>query len=188
MNNIIDAFIGPIQSKYAAVAIISAVIIVCITIVFSKDNIPIGKKLLTAFILFIVSLPTILYMLFQMSCIVTGSGEPTWWCGVYAWFLVLLIVIYSISVVVMTIFSVNGAKEMAAVEEFYDNKQAYEKFASKMAHEEPEDVMHEEYTNDEEPEPEDDVDKYLQKSQGIVLPTVEKFTSCGTVVPEQTPQ
>lgn len=185
MNNIIDAFIGPIQSKYAAVAIISAVIIVCITIIFSNDNIPLDKKLVTAFILFVVSLPTIFYMLFQMSCIVTGSGESTWWCGVYAWFLVLLIVIYSISVVIMAIYSVVGAKNMAAVEEFYANKQAYERFATKMTlSQESEDVIHEEHEKFvEEVQTEPEHDKFLQKMNGIVLPTVEKFTSCGTVVP-----
>lgn len=186
MNKLIDAFIGPIQSKYAAVAIISAVIIVCITIIFSNDNIPLDKKLVTALILFVVSLPTILYMLFQMSCIVTGSGESTWWCGVYAWFLVLLIVIYSISVVIMAIYSVVGAKNMAAVEEFYANKQAYERFATKMTEKVDEEVMHEKHESFAEQAPtETDHEKYLQKMDGIVLPTVEKFTSCGTVVPPQ---
>lgn len=124
---IVDAFIGPVQSKYSAVAIFSALFVVCISILFSNNNISLDKKLLACLMLIVVSFPSILYILFQMSCIVTGSGKETPWCGILAWIIVFCTFLYAIVVVVITITSMSAAKDIATTENFYNNTNRYNK-------------------------------------------------------------
>lgn len=125
---LVDAFIGPVQSKYSAVAVLSALLVICMAILFSKNNISLGKKLMACFMLVIFSLPSILFILFQLSCIVTGSGEETPWCGIYAWIIVFFIIVYSIIVVIMTITSMSTAKIMVSTSPSHN---VYESFNSK---------------------------------------------------------
>lgn len=190
---LVDAFIGPIQSKYSAVAIFSALIIVCIAILFGKSKMTFGQKLGAATMLFLVSLPSILYVLFQLTCIVTGSGEETPWCGIYAWIIVGFTILYAILVVVIAMMSLTATKNMAATESFYANRESYEKFATKMLSEHPVveplavAATHEE--EDEDPMMESfmdvhDLKKRVESATGLVLPAArESFTSCGAPVP-----
>lgn len=196
---LVDAFIGPIQSKYSAVAIFSALIIVCIAILFSKTKMPFSQKLGAATMLFLVSLPSVLYILFQLTCIVTGSSDETPWCGIYAWIIVAFTILYAILVVVIAMMSLTATKNMAATESFYANRERYEKFANKILTEsEPvteelavaaTNVHHE--SEEEDPMMETFVDPSKDLMSGVkrltgldlVLPMTEGFTSCGAPVP-----
>lgn len=132
---LVDAFIGTPQSKYAAIVILIAVSVVSVSVLFTKEKIPIGQKIGIALLIFLVSIPSILYMLFQMTCIVTGSGGEggeTWWCGAFAWILLGFIVVYAIVIVVLTIMSLIAERNMKAFEDFYSNKDMYDSFASEM--------------------------------------------------------
>jgi ABC-type multidrug transport system fused ATPase/permease subunit len=131
----VDAFIGTPQTKYAAIVILIAVSVVSVSVLFTKEKIPIGQKVGIALLIFLVSIPSILYMLFQMTCIVTGSGGEggeTWWCGAFAWILLGFIVVYAIVIVALTIMSLVAERNMKAFEEFYSNKDMYDSFASEM--------------------------------------------------------
>jgi hypothetical protein len=137
---LVDAFIGTPQSKYAAIVILLAVSIVSVSVLFTKEKIPIGQKIGIALLIFLVSIPSILYMLFQMTCIVTGSGGEggeTWWCGAFAWILLGFIVVYAIVIVVLTIMSLVAERNMKAFEDFYSNKDMYDSFASEMILDDP---------------------------------------------------
>jgi len=211
---LVQAFIGVPQSKYAAITILTAILTVCLVIIFSKDKIPLGQKLLIALVLFIVCIPSVLYILFQLTCIVTGGGEDTWWCNVFAWILLAVIVVYAVIVVVMAIISVSSDKSMLATEQFYSNKKKYEKFASDMitggsmmsGDSTKEGYKQKHAVRSEEPLPTSSsynlVDLNQPSSVGassvvaagsisgptagpLVQPTVEKFTSCGVAVPQQ---
>jgi ABC-type spermidine/putrescine transport system permease subunit II len=78
---LLDLFIGTPQSKYAATAIMAAILVVALAILFGKEKLPIGQKFLFILIMFIVALPSVLLGLFQLTCIVTGSGykNKRWW-------------------------------------------------------------------------------------------------------------
>jgi len=138
MVSFVNAFIGPQQSKYAAVAILIALIAISLSILLGADKIPIGQKFLFVFLILLMSLPSILYTLFQMSCIVTGASgsRGNWWCGAFAWFLVIIVIIYTFLVVIVAIMSIINKKNMLETEEFYSNKEMYENAALEFIREE----------------------------------------------------
>jgi hypothetical protein len=132
---IVDIFIGSTQSKYAAIAVLVSIAAVGLTVLFSKEKVPFGQKLVIVLLMFLLSLPALLYALFQITCLVTGAGGPgvkgkTWWCGAWAWFISALIIIYSVIVVVMALLSLGADGEMSAVEQFYSQKDLYDTFAA----------------------------------------------------------
>lgn len=126
-----DLFLGSDQSKYAAMAIVIALVAVAFTVLFSKEKIPIGQKLVIVVLMFLLSLPAMLFSLFQITCLVTGTGfrNSKWWCGAYAWFITVLVIIYAIVIVVMSVMSMTGEVEMKKVEQFYAQKDMYDTFA-----------------------------------------------------------
>lgn len=204
----LDIFIGSTQSKYSAMAIFVALAVVCLTVLFSKEKIPFGQKLLMAVLLFLLSLPTIFYALFQMTCLVTGtSSGKTWWCGAFAWALTVLIVLYAFLVVIMAILSVNAERNMAAVESFYNKQSMYDTFAA--AEMEGEEEKKKEVTDalpgggtvaemgatesesfaaiqTEVPAPVAGGDMgVVGNFGGVVAPMIEQFTSCGAPIPQK---
>jgi len=126
-----DIFVGSDQSKYAAMAILISLVAVAFTVLFSKEKIPLGQKLVIVVLMFLLSLPAMLFSLFQITCLVTGTGfrNSKWWCGAYAWFITVLIVIYALVIVVMSVMSITGDVEMKKIEQFYAQKDMYDTFA-----------------------------------------------------------
>jgi len=101
-----DAFFGSDQSLYTAYAIIAAIISICVTILFTSTDIPIGSRLLMILFVVITLVPSIFLTLFEITCIVTGGTEPNnWWCYTFAWVLAAFIIIYCIFVVIISIIS-----------------------------------------------------------------------------------
>ena len=131
---LVDAFIGTTQSKYAAVAIVIAMLVASLTVIFSKEKVPVGQKFSIILILLLVTIPSVLYTLFQMTCLVTGVGPDgeTWWCGIYAWFLVIITVIYAFVVVIMAILSVVAETNIKKTESFYSKMLQYDTFANQL--------------------------------------------------------
>lgn len=119
--NPMNIFVGVPQSKYAGVAILIALIIVAFAMLFGKEQVPVGQKFLFVLIMFVVALPSVLFTLFQLTCLVTGAGAKNqrWWCTAYAWIGAIFIIMYSVIIVVVGITSlVNGSNVL------YDVNQA----------------------------------------------------------------
>jgi len=118
-----NVFIGSPQSKYAAFAIILAIVCVSISILFGKESMPIGQKIGAIFLLVLVSVPGILYSLFQITCLETGAGSQNqrWWCSLYAWLITAVVIIYSVLLVAVAVLSVLTGKGMTQdIEHFTD--------------------------------------------------------------------
>jgi len=185
--NFVDIFVGSEQSKYAAMAIIIALVAIAFTILFSKEKIPLQQKLIFVVVMFLLSLPAMLYSLFQITCLVTGTGfrNNKWWCGAYAWFITLLIFVYAVVIVVMSIVSLTSDQEAKKVEQFYNQQQAYEAFADKEMFEEekeeepPVNMVKMPADGEVMPPPPPTEDQMEPSMGGAVEPVVEKFTSCG---------
>ena len=129
--NFSDIFIGTPQSKYAGIAILVTLLMVALAIMVSKEKVPFVNKFVIAVILILVSLPGILFSLFQLTCIVSGAGSKNqrWWCSAYAWFITILIVIYAVIVVILTVLSLLTDNDAKMVEQFYAQKEVYDTFA-----------------------------------------------------------
>lgn len=113
-------FLGAPQSKYAAFAILAAVLVVSFSLLFGKDPIPFTQKLAFVFLLFLISLPGILMTLFQMTCLVTGSGLPSrdnplgkrWWCSVYAWVISVLLIVYCVMLIAVAVIALTTGEKV----------------------------------------------------------------------------
>lgn len=136
---LLDIFIGVPQSKYAAIAILVALTVVAIAMLFGKDEVPIGQKFLFIILMVVIALPSVLLSLFQLTCLVTGAGlkNQRWWCGAYAWISTILIMIYSVLIVVVGVIAmVNGTNVSSEMDNLVvfeamqveANKQAQEYF------------------------------------------------------------
>lgn len=129
--NFSDIFIGTPQSKYAGIAILVTLLMVALAIMVSKEKVPFINKFVIAVILILVSLPGILFSLFQLTCIVSGAGSKNqrWWCSAYAWFITILIVIYAVIVVILMVLSLLTDNDAKMVEQFYAQRDVYDTFA-----------------------------------------------------------
>tara|TARA_B100000795_G_scaffold270051_1_gene262239 strand:- start:20566 stop:21276 length:711 start_codon:yes stop_codon:yes gene_type:complete len=102
-------FFGSEQSKYAGIALFGTIFILCLAILFSSSKIPIDQRFAFVLFILIVSAPSILMSLFELTCIVTGGNSTTrWWCWILAWVISVIIILYCIIVVISLISSMAG--------------------------------------------------------------------------------
>jgi hypothetical protein len=115
-----NIFIGTPQSFYAGIAVLISFIVVSIAIIFGKTKLSVSNKIGAILLLLVVSAPGVLFSLFQLTCLVTGSGRNNqrWWCSVYAWIISALLIVYSILVVAISIMSIITRKN---IEKFADS-------------------------------------------------------------------
>lgn len=115
MVNITDVFIGTKQSKFAGIAIFLAIIVVCISILFTNTDISLGKRFSIVLFIILASIPSVFLSLFELSCIVTGGSKTkNQWCYYFAWFIAVIIIIYCIIIIIsglMSMFTYNSAME-----------------------------------------------------------------------------
>ena len=101
-----DVFFGTQQSRYAAVAIFLTIAILCFFILFTSSDIPIDQRLVVVFFILIASVPSILFSLFELTCIVTGGTKTSrWWCYWLAWFISILIIVYCVFIIISVFLS-----------------------------------------------------------------------------------
>ena len=108
-TNLSDVFLGSEQSKYAGIALFITILIICLSILFTSSKIPIGQRLLFVVFIIIISIPSILMSLFELTCIVTGGNYNTrWWCWLLAWVLAVMIIIYCIMIIISLFISMSN--------------------------------------------------------------------------------
>lgn len=107
--NISDIFFGSTQSKYAGVALFMTILILCLIILFSNSKIPIGERFIFVIFILIISIPSILMSLFELTCIVTGGNYTTrWWCWLLAWVISVIIIVYCILIIISMFISMSN--------------------------------------------------------------------------------
>ena len=129
--NLTSIFTGVPQSRYAGLAVLLAIVVVSISILFGKESMPLSQKIGAILLLIIVSAPGILFSLFQLTCLVTGAGirNQRWWCGAYAWIITALLVVYSVLLVAVSILSISTdskvIKDLTGNVENFENANNY---------------------------------------------------------------
>jgi len=136
--NISDIFFGSDQSKYAGIALFMTIIILCLIILFTGSKIPIGERFVFVLFILIISVPSILMSLFELTCIVTGGDINTrWWCWLLAWFISIVIILYCIMIIISMLISMSNF-EMAndrldySIEKNKVNKEDADMYAKNM--------------------------------------------------------
>ena len=107
-TNISDVFLGSDQSKYAGIALFITILIICLAVLFTSSKIPIEQRLVFVIFILIISIPSILMSLFELTCIVTGGNYNTrWWCWLLAWVLSVIIIFYCIMIIISLFISMS---------------------------------------------------------------------------------
>ena len=103
-----DVFFGTQQSKYAAVAYFITIAIMCLAVLFSNSDIPLEHRFVVVIFILIITIPSVLFSLFELTCIVTGgSKENRWWCYWLAWFMSFVLIIYCLFIIISLFFSMS---------------------------------------------------------------------------------
>lgn len=137
---LVNLFVGAPQSKYAALAIFTAIAVVSLSMLFGKEPIPLSQKFAFVLLVFLISLPGLLLSLFQLTCIVTGAGASNqrWWCSAYAWIISIITIMYCVFLVVVSVLTLtNGQKALldiakADAENFESNMASANDLAAKL--------------------------------------------------------
>ena len=110
MSELSSIFVGVPQSRYAALAILIAIVVVALTIIFGDSPVPMSQKFGFVLMVFLISLPGLALSLFQLTCIVTGAGAngKNWWCSVYSWVLSAIMIFYAVLLVIAAIMSLSS--------------------------------------------------------------------------------
>ncbi len=105
-TNLSDVFLGSEQSKYAGVALFITILIICLSILFTSSKIPIEQRIVFVIFVIIITIPSILMSLFELTCIFTGGNYNTrWWCWALAWVLAIMIIFYCIMIIISLFIS-----------------------------------------------------------------------------------
>jgi hypothetical protein len=108
-TNLSDVFLGSEQSKYAGIALFITILIICLAILFTSSKIPIEQRLVFVIFILIITIPSVLMSLFELTCIVTGGNYNTrWWCWALAWVLAIMIIFYCIMIIISLFISMTN--------------------------------------------------------------------------------
>lgn len=108
-TNLSDVFLGSEQSKYAGIALFITILIICLAILFTSSKIPIEQRIVFVIFILIITIPSILMSLFELTCIVTGGNYNTrWWCWALAWVLAIMIIFYCIMIIISLFISMTN--------------------------------------------------------------------------------
>ena len=103
---ILDYFIGTQQSKYAGIAIFSAIFVICMAILFTNTDVSLSHRIMVIFFVFLMSIIPVGMSLFELTCIVTGSkNKPYNMCNIFAWVVAVIMIVYSLVLIVSVLFS-----------------------------------------------------------------------------------
>jgi hypothetical protein len=108
-TNLSDVFLGSEQSKYAGIALFITILIICLAILFTSSKIPIEQRIVFVIFILIITIPSILMSLFELTCIVTGGNYNTrWWCWALAWVLAIMIIFYCVMIIISLFISMTN--------------------------------------------------------------------------------
>jgi hypothetical protein len=107
--NINDIFFGSEQSKYAGAALFMTIGILCLSILFSSSKIPFGERFMFVLFILLITVPSILMSLFELTCITTGGNyNYRWWCWLLAWVLSAIIILYCVLIIISMFISMSS--------------------------------------------------------------------------------
>lgn len=134
MAGLLDVFIGSTQSRWAAVALLVAVVAAGLYILVGKSKLSFSEKVVGIVVGVLLMLPYVLLNLFQLTCLVTGTGRggEKWWCGVFAWIISAFVILYAAFLTVAIVVAILTDGKVVALEQFYVEQDAANKVAKQM--------------------------------------------------------
>jgi|AACY02.14.fsa_nt_gi hypothetical protein len=118
--NMQNIFFGSDQSKYASIAIFCAVIAICMTVLFTNNEMTMGQRMFTILVIIIYTTPYILLSLFELTCISSYKNKSglCWW---YGYIITAFIIIISTVVIFSSLMSMLTYSEASKKTEMTEN-------------------------------------------------------------------
>lgn len=176
-----DNFVGVPQSRWAGYAILAAIIAVSLAVLFGKERVPLGTRVLIIVFMFLIALPTIALVLFQLTCLVTGTKKAPY-CGWYAWVIAAITIVYCVMLIFVSITSKMSDQTAIQVETFADEMDAANQAAGDMLEGEPAEAEPAEAEPAATPEmpAEDDMASGEQVAEGLTMPNMSSVASAAS--------
>jgi hypothetical protein len=116
MSSWIDYFIGTSQSRYAFFAIFSALVAICMAIIFTNNDISLAQRIIIVLFVLFVSIFPVGISLFELTCMVNGGNTKSGFnaCSSYAWVVTAMIIVYCFFLVIATLISMFTYKKAVA--------------------------------------------------------------------------
>lgn len=104
--SVFDYFIGTTQSKYASIAMFLTILTICVAILVTNTDVSLGMRFGIVFFVILISIFPICLSLFELTCLVTGGRNTKYnLCNYFAWFVTVMIIVYSFILIIMIISS-----------------------------------------------------------------------------------
>lgn len=134
MAGLLDVFIGSTQSRWAAVALLVSVVAAGLYVLVGKSQLSFTDKVVGIIVGVLLVLPYVLLNLFQLTCLVTGTGKggEKWWCGVFAWIISAFVILYAAFLTVAIVVAILTDGKVSALENFYVEQDAANQVAKQM--------------------------------------------------------
>lgn len=131
-----DLFYSTQQARWTAIAVICAIIAICLSILFNNTELNVSERFALISVIVLFSIPAVLISLFELNCI-SGKNIKHNWCGYWGWFIFFIIALQCTLIIISALMSMvtyNEAtnKMMKYKEDNVVDKTEAEKVAKKM--------------------------------------------------------
>ena len=99
-----ELFLSSDQSKWTGIAIVCAIIAICLSILFNNNDLQINERFALIFVIILFSIPAVLISLFELNCISTKNTSHNW-CSYWGWFIFAIIALQCILIIISALMS-----------------------------------------------------------------------------------
>ena len=99
-----ELFLSSQQSKWTGIAIVCAIIAICLSILFNNNDLLLNERFALIFIIILFSIPAVLISLFELNCISTKNNSHNW-CSYWGWFIFAIITLQCILIIISALMS-----------------------------------------------------------------------------------
>jgi hypothetical protein len=108
-----ELFFSSEQAKWAGIAILCAIIAICLSILFNNTELRIDERLSLIAVVILFSIPAVFISLFELNCISTKNTKNEW-CGYWGWVIFAIIGIQCILIIISSLMSMLVYNEASA--------------------------------------------------------------------------
>jgi hypothetical protein len=99
-----DLFYSSQQARWTAIAIICAIIAICLSILFNNTELNVSERLAIISVIILFSVPAVLISLFELNCISNKNTKHNW-CSYWGWFIFFIIAVQCILITISALMS-----------------------------------------------------------------------------------
>lgn len=99
-----DLFYSTQQARWTAIAVICAIIAICLSILFNNTELNVSERFALISVIVLFSIPAVLISLFELNCISSKNVKHNW-CGYWGWFIFFVITLQCTLIIISALMS-----------------------------------------------------------------------------------